>query len=69
MANFHRKIPLELKVSLQSDVNRDAIFPSVAYRQLMNHFEKIDPYLHDKLRLKLELRAIGNSEKVAKFMK
>lgn len=69
MASFRRKIPPELKVSLPVYVDDDDTTPSQAYRQLMDHFARSDPYLHDKFRAQLESRVIGKSEKMENFMK
>lgn len=69
MANFRRKILPEMKVSLPIDVDDEATNTSQKFRQLMDQFAKPDPYLHDKFRAQLEYRAIGKSEKIAKFMK
>lgn len=69
MANFRRKIPAELKVSLPINVDDETVTPSSAYNSLLAHFSKPDPYVHEKLRLQVEARNIGKNEKISKYMK
>lgn len=69
MAEFQRKTPPEIKVSLLINVDSNTTTPSMAYNQLVSHFSHPDPYLHDKFRSQLEKRAIDKHEKAAKYMK
>lgn len=54
MANFRRKIPPALKVSLPLDVDIDSTTPSMAYNQLLAQFSKTDEFLHYKFRSQLD---------------
>lgn len=61
---FRWKIPPELKVLLPIDVDDAAMTPYRSIRELMVHYAKTDPYLHDKFRARPESRCIGKSEKL-----
>lgn len=67
MANFRRKIPAELKVSLPINFDDDSMTPSRAYNTLIEHFSKPDPFLHDNFRS--QFVNIAGNEKVANYMK
>lgn len=63
MAIFQRKIPSELKVALPLNVDDPNATPYEAYKKLTENFAIPDPFVHDRLRAKVECRMICRTEK------
>lgn len=68
MANFQRRIPSDIKLVLPVDVDEPVISPSKTCSALTAHFSRVDPFLHENLRMQADKRTIGRSKQVHYFI-